>query len=464
MISNTDLLVFDSLDQKMSGSKGFSFSALEMFARCQQFLQLISAAFRSMEDSDSVQTGMNVRELQKVMGVATNNISAISQSTAPEEVDKQLHYSASLLFPIFLAMMIAQSQNVGLTGILLDNCGTSAHDCNSNSRAICTTEDDLRKSKLEMPLVEGMKNDLTEVVNTRLLDEGQFGCAIDCEGEVYLLPGACVFKPKQSSRPTARHRNGFESGAEFLREIAAYEVDRAYGGFAQVPTTMEATVATAALPDHNLKADYVVGSMQKWVESSCSSEDMGSGRFKTADVHAIGILDLLLYNCDRHEGNMLVTNAPTCGKAQLVPIDHGLCLPSFKHLGQAEFAWLYWRQAKIPFTSAESALISRLDGDRIAKILSDVGVADDAILTARIMVMVLQVTNLQNWNLHQMGKLVSKHFTAQQSKLEEFVDEATVKMDGLDPVVEHDQFMAHFNAVLNQHVQQSGAIGVGSAL
>jgi len=438
----------------MSDSKGFSFSALEMFAHCQRFLQLISAAFRSMEDSE--QTNLKVRELQKVVGVATNNISALSQSAVPEEAEKQLHYSASLLFPIFLAMIIAQSQNVSLSGIILDTCGDRTQECKPDTLAICRDADEFKASKIAMPLlVEGVTNhELTKEVNTRLLEEGQFGCAIDCEGEVYLLPGACVFKPKHSLKPTARHRDGFESGAEWMREIAAYEIDKAYGGFAKVPTTMEATVSASVLPNPIRKTNTVGGSMQKWVESTCSSEDMGSSRFKTEDVHAIGILDLLLYNCDRHDGNMLVTNAPTCGKARLVPIDHGLCLPSFKHLGQAEFAWLYWRQAKTPFTPAESALISRLNGDRIAKILSRIGIADDAILTARIMVMVIQVTNLHNWSLNQMGELVSKHFTAKQSKLEVLVDEATAKMDGLNPTVEPKQFMAHFNAALDVHLNQ----------
>jgi hypothetical protein len=37
---------------------------------------------------------------------------------------------------------------------------------------------------------------------------------------------------------------------------------------------------------------------------------MGTSRFSTSDVHRIGILDIRLFNTDRHAGNMLVGVCP----------------------------------------------------------------------------------------------------------------------------------------------------------
>lgn len=56
----------------------------------------------------------------------------------------------------------------------------------------------------------------------------------------------------------------------------------------------------------------------------------------------------------------------------LVPIDHGLSLPHISCLDEAEFGWLYWRQAKQPFSKATLEYIARLDGDADADILRSV--------------------------------------------------------------------------------------------
>ncbi len=38
----------------------------------------------------------------------------------------------------------------------------------------------------------------------------------------------------------------------------------------------------------------------------CDTSEMGTSRFSASDVHRIGILDIRLFNTDRHAGNMLV--------------------------------------------------------------------------------------------------------------------------------------------------------------
>lgn len=79
-------------------------------------------------------------------------------------------------------------------------------------------------------------------------------------------------------------------------------------------------------------------------------------RFPVADVHRIGLLDIRLFNTDRHAGNILikVTKPPKDSAAathqwlgneySLVPIDHGFCLP--EALEPPYFEWLHWPQVQ----------------------------------------------------------------------------------------------------------------------
>lgn len=132
-----------------------------------------------------------------------------------------------------------------------------------------------------------------------------------------------------------------------------------------------------------------LGSLQEFVYHIADTNEMGSGRFSARDVHAIGILDIRLFNTDRHAGNILVrepvssreasfsssrsgmfrttSNLDTAAAAavlpgagyELIPIDHGFCLP--EALEAPYFEWLHWPQACLPFDEVELAYIARLD-------------------------------------------------------------------------------------------------------
>lgn len=80
-----------------------------------------------------------------------------------------------------------------------------------------------------------------------------------------------------------------------------------------------------------------------------------------SDVHRIGILDLRLFNTDRHAGNMLVWCSPAsmasrwpCQHPELIPIDHGFCLP--EALEPPYLEWLHWPQVRAPERRAAISL------------------------------------------------------------------------------------------------------------
>lgn len=187
-------------------------------------------------------------------------------------------------------------------------------------------------------------------------------------------------------------------GEAAMREVAAYLLDHGHsagvphtvlvraahplfnytyhGGAAPAPAAEPGVPAGPARP---LK----LGSLQEFVHHLADTNEMGSGRFCTRDVHAIGILDLRLFNTDRHAGNILVrapasatpasggsstavvvpgvaaAAAVSRGGYRLVPIDHGFCLP--EALEAPYFEWLHWPQACLPFDAHELDYIERLD-------------------------------------------------------------------------------------------------------
>ena len=77
------------------------------------------------------------------------------------------------------------------------------------------------------------------------------------------------------------------------------------------------------------------GSLQNYVENCGCSEDYNSNSYSIENVQSIAILDICLHNLDRNSSNLLCS-----GTRNLIPIDHGLCLPNYNYIGQAFFEWL----------------------------------------------------------------------------------------------------------------------------
>jgi hypothetical protein len=127
------------------------------------------------------------------------------------------------------------------------------------------------------------------------------------------------------------------------------------------------TPSSAAAPT---TAPWKEASLQEFVSHDFDCSEHGTSTLPKRAVHRIGVLDLRLYNTDRHAGNILARRAPrrssqlhgtgnlntsmgggngggnTGGgssaheETELVPIDHGFCLP--EKLEPPYFEWLYW--------------------------------------------------------------------------------------------------------------------------
>jgi hypothetical protein len=156
-------------------------------------------------------------------------------------------------------------------------------------------------------------------------------------------------------------------GETGVRELAAYLLD--HGGFAGVPPTALVKISNVAFHVNNYEdhmADYKIASLQRFVHHKYDAGELGSSSFSVASVHRIGIFDVRLLNLDRHAGNILVKKYDN-NYSELVPIDHGLCLPEW--LDDPYFEWLHWPQALVPFSEYEIEYICNLDPFKDADLL-----------------------------------------------------------------------------------------------
>ncbi|KAG5242488.1 phosphatidylinositol and kinase family protein [Salix suchowensis] len=163
-------------------------------------------------------------------------------------------------------------------------------------------------------------------------------------------------------------------GETGLRELAAYLLD--HGGFASVPPTALVRISHVGFHVNgaeNISAPpWKIASLQRFVEHEFDAGELGSSGFSVASVHRIAIFDVRVLNLDRHAGNILVKKNDqkekyAAGAAELVPIDHGLCLPEW--LDDPYFEWLHWPQALVPFSESELVYISNLDPFKDAELL-----------------------------------------------------------------------------------------------
>ncbi|KAL9381114.1 hypothetical protein Peur_026771 [Populus x canadensis] len=155
-------------------------------------------------------------------------------------------------------------------------------------------------------------------------------------------------------------------GETGFREVAAYLLD--YNHFANVPSTALVKVTHSIFNvndgNKNQQRNHVckIASLQQFIPHDFDASDYGTSSFPVTAVHRIGILDIRILNTDRHAGNLLVKKLDGIGRfgqVELIPIDHGLCLP--ESLEDTYFEWIHWPQASIPFSEDELEYINNLD-------------------------------------------------------------------------------------------------------
>ena len=148
-------------------------------------------------------------------------------------------------------------------------------------------------------------------------------------------------------------RKGVLSGEACEREVAAYLLDKDH--FANVPPTILARAYHPSFtsPRNTSDMEWKIGSLQEYVYHDTIVGNISCSKFEVEQVHKLVLLDMRLLNTDRNEANLLVRNGPLVdGKTtyELIPIDHGYCLPDRLEIGWCDWCWLDWPQLKVIYS------------------------------------------------------------------------------------------------------------------
>ncbi|KAL8157391.1 phosphatidylinositol 4-kinase gamma 7-like [Apium graveolens] len=226
------------------------------------------------------------------------------------------------------------------------------------------------------------------------------------------------FAGKALGQPGLKH--SVRVGETGFREVAAYILD--YDHFANVPPTALVKITHSIFNvndsvngNKSERKNLVskIASFQQFIPHDFDASDHGTSNFPVATVHRIGILDIRILNTDRHAGNLLVRELNAegrFGEVEIIPIDHGLCLP--ESLEDPYFEWIHWAQASIPFSKYELEYIEKLDPFQDSEMLRrELPMIREACLRVLILCTIfLKKASAFGLCLAEIGEMMSREF------------------------------------------------------
>ncbi|KAF5460541.1 hypothetical protein F2P56_020405 [Juglans regia] len=259
-------------------------------------------------------------------------------------------------------------------------------------------------------------------------------------------------------------KRGTKVGEGALREVAAYILDHPRSGprslsgeamgFAGVPPT---TMVRCLHKGFNHPEGYEctsknvkIGSLQLFMKNDGSCEDIGPGAFLVDEVHKISVLDIRMANTDRHAGNILFRKGEE-GNNVLIPIDHGYCLP--ENFEDCTFDWLYWPQARKPYSPDTIEYINSLDAEQDIELLKFHGwdIPYQCARTLRISTMLLKKGVERGLTPFAIGSIMCRETVMKESEIEEIVREA---MDSLLPGMSEAAFFEAVSQIMDSHLDK----------
>jgi hypothetical protein len=200
------------------------------------------------------------------------------------------------------------------------------------------------------------------------------------------------------------------AGGGAIREVAAFALDH---GFAGVPPTY-------LVEDVPTRFGPKTGSIQQFIPNDGESSSVGYSSFITEDVHRIGILDIRLFNMDRNGENILISRQGD--QHHLIPIDHSYILPP--HLNGAYYEWMYWPQAKRPFSQETLDFLNKIDPLADAELLRGLGIPESNIKTMVVTTVLLQHCASIGKTLFEIASMMCRDLSQAPSRLENLVETA----------------------------------------
>lgn len=179
-------------------------------------------------------------------------------------------------------------------------------------------------------------------------------------------------------------------------------------------------------------------------------------------VHKIAVLDIRLANTDRNGANIL---ARRNGAAwDLIPIDHGYCLPAtFQDIS---FEWLYWPQARAPFDAKTLKYIQSLDSAKDLAVLASHGLMlrPECECVLSVCTMLLKKGAARGMTPFSIGNIMCREALT-KSPLEKLhkhaLDLSAAHFQISKAEVTNEQYLQHMSAVLDEYLDETMLEGVG---
>jgi len=139
-----------------------------------------------------------------------------------------------------------------------------------------------------------MRDDHNKTIGVFKPQDEEMGCLNNPKG---FTPGSLNYH---------QTKRGVQEGEAAYRECAAYVLDHEH--FSGVPAT-DLVVCNHPSFNNSPIEDIKIGSFQEFKEHDFDAEDISpsrAGKFPVNEVHKIALLDIRLFNTDRHGGNILI--------------------------------------------------------------------------------------------------------------------------------------------------------------
>lgn len=260
-------------------------------------------------------------------------------------------------------------------------------------------------------------------------------------------------------------KRGTRVGEGAIREVVAYLLDHPKNGprsmmsddmgFAGVQPTIMVRCLHKEFnhPDgfdfgpKNIK----VGSLQMFMKNDGNCEDMGPGEFPVEEVHKISVLDIRMANADRHAGNILMKRDGEKGTVKLIPIDHGYCLP--ENFEDCTFEWLYWPQAREPYSHETLEYINSLNAEKDIELLKSYGweLSLECARTLQISTMLLKKGAKRGLSPFKIGSIMCRETLNNESVIEKIVKEAR---DSILPGMSEQVFLEDVSEIMDFHIEE----------
>lgn len=259
-------------------------------------------------------------------------------------------------------------------------------------------------------------------------------------------------------------KRGTRVGEGALREVAAYILDHPRSGpravnaetigFAGVPPTVIVQCLHKGFnhPEgfENAMEYAKIGSLQMFMKNEGNCEDIGPGAFPVEEVHKISVFDIRMANTDRHAGNILISTGED-GQTILIPIDHGYCLP--EKFEDCTFDWLYWPQARQPYSPEVVDYINSLDAEHDIALVQFYGwnIPLECARVLRISTMLLKKGVERGFTPFAIGSIMCRENLNKESVIEEIIREAE---DSLLPGMSEAAFLEAVSNIMDYRLDE----------